>query len=447
MNDNTYTQTLENMINLRIGEFDDCMEPEKMYKDITDSLFRDFHVGLDYFLKEYVGFEMDDSTDIKSKVDFIASRCKAISYTIDKQVIKGWYSTHPSNNVDSRQKMYALCFAFNFDVDRTKEFFRKVYFERCFDCHDMTEAVYYYCLKHGLPYTHAMDLIKQLPDLAQLNKSDTPKEVLYTNQIINRLDLIETDEELLSYFEINKNNFLDTKQSALKVYENLVSTIKGSEEDVKALKKGNYSSIQGLVIKELSKMEYHEEQNIREYDLLYKQFDSEEFMLSHILGIYSYSTTSKDEKKKALIKNPASIQITKASSLPALLRRSFPNKQVLNNLRNDFAHVSYDTLRKAIILLSFYKCWCEVTYCREEIGLPEDVEQEVLFEFAMDSINNDLMDSGYEALYPGNPYDWLFIFSSKSDDPLSTFRIIYEEAVKESNQKKKEIAEAKKKKS
>ena len=88
------------------------------------------------------------------------------------------------------------------------------------------------------------------------------------------------------------------------------------------------------------------------------------------------------------------------------------------------------------------------TEAKEELysaPLEEDVCIK-LFEYAMETINNDLMDSGYDTLYLGNPYDWLFIFSSKSEDPLFTFRCIYEEAVKESNQKKKEIAEAKKKK-
>ena len=37
-------------------------------------------------------------------------------------------------------------------------------------------------------------------------------------------------------------------------------------------------------------------------------------------------------------------------------------------------------------------------------------------------IDNFLSEAGYPALYAGNPYDFIFLYSNNSDAPLRTFR-------------------------
>ena len=51
----------------------------------------------------------------------------------------------------------------NLGVEGTRDFFRRVYFERAFDCHSITEAVYYYCMRNGLSYLEALAIISKMP--------------------------------------------------------------------------------------------------------------------------------------------------------------------------------------------------------------------------------------------------------------------------------------------
>ena len=77
-------------------------------------------------------------------------------------------------------------------------------------------------------------------------------------------------------------------------------------------------------------------------------------------------------------------------------------------------------MRKAIILLVFYEFCFDAEQQGENAGeyFDEFIEQ-------MDDI---LTSCGMGPLYIGNPYDWLFLFCIKSNQPLNTFRGIIDEA-------------------
>ena len=40
----------------------------------------------------------------------------------------------------------------------------------------------------------------------------------------------------------------------------------------------------------------------------------------------------------------------------------------------------------------------------------------------INNLNRQLLEAGYQELYLGNPYDWIFLYCSKSEEPLITFR-------------------------
>ncbi len=67
------------------------------------------------------------------------------------------------NRKISRKTAFQICFALGLDVDETKDFFRCVQFERGFDCHTINEAVYYFCMRKGLSYDEAQEMIHSIP--------------------------------------------------------------------------------------------------------------------------------------------------------------------------------------------------------------------------------------------------------------------------------------------
>ena len=79
---------------------------------------------------------------------------------------------------------------------------------------------------------------------------------------------------------------------------------------------------------------------------------------------------------------------------------------------------SYDGIRKMIILLDFYRFWLSV---KLKIGYT-DIPKEELTEIYRDEANHCLYECGYEELYPGNPYDWIFLSSAYSEAPLVYLR-------------------------
>ena len=90
--------------------------------------------------------------------------------------------------------MFQLCFAFHLDGWETDEFFRRVYTrERSFDCHRVQEAVYYFCLNHGLSFSDAQDICRQLPQSPK--QAQLGQTAIYTSSIIAELNRMDTREE------------------------------------------------------------------------------------------------------------------------------------------------------------------------------------------------------------------------------------------------------------
>ena len=88
-----------------------------------------------------------------------------------------------------------ICFAFGLDGGETDEFFRRYYAkERSFNCHQVQEAVYYFCLNNGLSYAEALDIQTRVP-LAK--KSQENGDIVYTGSIIAELNALETKEALM----------------------------------------------------------------------------------------------------------------------------------------------------------------------------------------------------------------------------------------------------------
>ena len=94
-----------------------------------------------------------------------------------------------------RDTVFQICFAFGLDGGETDEFFRRIFTrERSFNCHQVQEAVYYFCLNNGLSHAEALDIQTRVPLTKESKKSS---DVVYTGSIIAELNDLESKEELL----------------------------------------------------------------------------------------------------------------------------------------------------------------------------------------------------------------------------------------------------------
>lgn len=123
--------------------------------------FRMFSSGLTTLISQ-CGYD-GDQTDINKKTKFLLDKFSAINYRITRSTIVSWFndSHRPDPVEESRDKMFALCFALQCSLKQVYWLFRNVYFDRQLNCRNKNEVVYYYCFKNNYDYMYSMNLIKK----------------------------------------------------------------------------------------------------------------------------------------------------------------------------------------------------------------------------------------------------------------------------------------------
>jgi hypothetical protein len=403
-----YTELLDLKANEISPDDDDYKEK---LREVAQ-LFRTFDDALTTFIVEH-GYN-GDKMRIEDKVLFLQDKFKSANVPVPRG-LKEWFTKHKGIK---RETAFQICFAFSLNVEQTNEFFRKVYLGRGFDCHSVCEAVFYYCLKNDLPYTEALSLIKQTP-VDKKGGIKSGNEVLFTNIIVDNLKNLEKKKDLIRYINENIEQFECNNATATKYIQKLWRDEIACEKGL-AYKEGK------LIAKanpDLGKNEPDEDKEKYEKDkyITVTEEDSIWNVLCQIYGLDKYQTsrlnTDTDRSiKPVLDKNPL---------LPPLAADSFPDREGINKVISG-KHVSNELVRKMIILLVFYKYWAKKRIEWDEKPADQrDDFYEADYSDAdrfFDTINHALLDAGYPALYPGNPYDWIFMWAMKDDDPLFTFR-------------------------
>lgn len=182
------------------------------------TLFRGFDEALTSFMEEY-GYK-GDLADASAKAQFLREKFKTANVKPPRD-FKEWFE--PNKKI-ARKTAFQICFAFNLGVDETNNFFRCVQFERGFDCHTISEAVYYFCMKNGLSYTEAQEIIDRIP-VPKKVKTISNREVLYTGTIIEYINGIDDKEKLIQYIIDNINDFQYNNATAIKYIQELWSEI------------------------------------------------------------------------------------------------------------------------------------------------------------------------------------------------------------------------------
>ena len=357
---------------------------------------------------------------------FLLSKYQEAHIDITKITLKKWFSgeSRPSFDSRSRDKMYELCFVLHFNYKKVCDFFRNVYLSRSFNCRSIKEAVYCYCFSNGKDYQHACSLFEEAKKPSSSSIQEEPE--LFTRNIETDIKDFETDQEFLDYVKTHQGSFSEYNQSARRELKRLMEAIQGSKEDqalVNAHRKNqtkmldrDYRKLHGFVVKEYflehDNYEYLKGQNVASVD----------FMMSQILGIQFNQYYGKGKDKKSFSKN---------ADLTELIRVNFPSKQSLSDIFKCRDSVSFDAVRKAIVLFHFYSHFVRQTFIKGYTNFYSQDTEDVDGQLAdyTENANDQLETCGYGPLYEKNPYDSIFLYSAKQPQPLDAFRDIISDAV------------------
>ena len=371
----------------------DTISPED--EDFIDELlavgrlFRPFDEAMDAFLARQ-GYQ-GDPADAQAKTAFIRGAFERRGMAPPREIME-WFSR---GQHISRDTAFQLCFAFGLDGLETDDFFQRVYArERSFDCHRVEEAVYYFCLNNGIGWEEAQQLRAQVPP----PPDRTDGEKIFTGAIMADLNRLETPEELVSYLRENISRFAENNVTATGMIRRLWAEAAGPE---------------GLLIQEDRRF-LSSRDDAATGERLPLRAGPE--------GLRSYEAylaiLQLNRREVARLRTDRSLQPI-LRGLHEAVRDAFPDRQGIDRiLRGE--KVAYERLRKWLILLTFYAFWARKALKEGGYGAGElDSARCAAF------MNQYLTEAGYPELYVGNPYDWLFFYCARDQEPLVTFRAIW----------------------
>ncbi len=425
-----YTELLN--IKAEMLSMDDDGYEENLVEAAT--LFRGFDDAFTLFMEEngYKG----DLADVSAKARFLREKFKTANVKPPRD-FKEWFA--PNKKI-ARKTAFQICFAFNLGVDETNDFFRCVQFERGFDCHTINEAVYYFCMKNGLSYLEAQEIIDRIP-VPKKVKAIPNREVLYTETIIEYINGIDDKEKLIQYIIDNINDFQYNNVTAIKYIQELWSEI--SKTDGLAAQEGKIiekthnrfedRSRKGETdtrSKDVVDAEVcQQEQEVKPDDYVVVGSDSSTWIiLAQIIGLANY------QEREYAIKHDRSLSsvLSENKLMPLRADYCFPSRQNIDKLIRGDLVGDDEIIRKMLILLVFYTYWSKLIVSKNDafyMAKFSDAER------CLDTINARLLDAGYPELYVGNPYDWLFMWALNDENPLFAFRYYMGEvfAIKKEN--------------
>lgn len=437
-----YTQYINNSL------YDYSTEDEAFEFLTNPSSFRPFSEGLTEAIHRsgYSG----SLNDTKEKTVYLFNKLKEIDSTIKNdftKTITSWFKGTHAPKVDARyrENMFKICFALNFSYEQVEWFFSHVYFDRCCNCHLINEAIYYYCFLHGLPYLKAQELIaiiENAPEKQPIIKEEQP---IFTQFYKEQIQSLQSEDALIEFLIDQKYNFHTWNQSAQDKINTLIHEILGHDKTQKTIDKLRAEVARklnddtkdknkittpgldqcGLAIQEILFDATFYPTNACDYIkiLFGKNVFSNAFLLGIILGV----NTRKKSKEDTIYAN-----------IPSIIKNNFPSEKKFSDILEKKSNMdtkigqnkietlsSYDSIRKVLILLHFYHFWCDIKVNSKKDKYKSYAKYD-LPEIYNDEADEWLENSGYEPLFAGNPYDWVFLYSSLTEYPLDSFRALME---------------------
>ncbi len=438
-----YTEIAENSIqnHASLNQYADTLKQLN-----HPGLFRPFNEGLTelLFKSEYNGAEDNNA----AKTNYLYSNLQKTGSNITFKTVMSWFTGkhRPKIEPSSRPKMYEICFSLNLSLEDTQWFFHHVYCDRCFNCHTVEEAVYYFCFKNHLPYADARNLIKEILDFPCLEPPLTADINNYTQFLSKNISLLNQTEDFLKFMKEYRSTFDNWNKSAFVTINNLLAELTGSKQmtaqDIdKTIKRPLMRKINstsdrrhlddidaslfencGLLLKEIYYDATHSEQAALSAAEYITQIVSGKNVLLNSFVIEQMTT--------------GTTGIPKEKNIPYIVKLNFPSKKSLSDVLSQTADgrnkietsKNYDMIRKLLVLLHFFTFWIKI---KINASISKEYDHEQLYNIYRDEADDCLMECCYEPLFAGNPYDWLFLVSAKSEDPVAFFRCCISDILEE----------------
>ena len=359
-------------------------------------LFRPFSAAMDEFLRER-GYD-GRPDDAEAKTAMIRDAFEKAKIPPPRE-IRQWFT---ADQPIVRETAFQICFAFGLDGAETDTFFRRVFArERSFDCHRVPEAIYYFCLNNGYGWADAQEMIARIP---QKDKKDAGTAVVYTDSIMRELNRLTTREELVGWLRENLGLFNTNNATAYRMIREMWDQTAGDNGLLIREHRRFYAASEDPATDRPEKPAAGAE-GMRLWDAYLAIFQLDRERVSRLEA---------DRSIKPILKN-----------LHAAVQDSFPDRQGITLILKG-SHVSYERVRKWLILLLFYTWWARRALAAGDY-LAKENDGKRFLAFA----DHALMEAGYPELYVGNPYDWIFMYCAHDQEPLSLFREIWNTLLEE----------------
>ncbi|MBP0974764.1 MAG: hypothetical protein J6P20_01730 [Oscillospiraceae bacterium] len=289
----------------------------------------------------------------------VKRRYKALLHKACPRTVQEWVrGTTPG--VTNRLNNYELCCALELDYQQTAVFFQKHFLTLPYHVKCRTDAVFLYCLYHKRPYETAAEMLEEA-------KGCVPQENAHTAtaQIISVIQQTDDDAQFMRYLSAHCYGNAQQFQLARSIINEEIGLVKES-----ILADG------AAVINSPERMN--------------------SLTVSALLG-YKYQSRGKNDAGRRL---------------PKRFTESLPNDVTLGRIINGDT-VSYELLRKTLMLLRFYNFYNEA----------ENTDRNVIAQNLLDfyeGLNATLISCGFAQIYIRHPFDCLLLYCANSYDPIVT---------------------------
>ena len=292
-----------------------------------------------------------------------------------------------SSDAQTRNNIYKLCAALDYDYELTTELFEKVFFTRAFNPKDLKELAFrFFALRDYNNGTEGCSWFQAGENacraVEEMNSPALPQRSITNSSLIIDKTSAMNEAEFLAFLASNPATFQKENQNA-GAKAAVVSLACRACEQTSAIGK----------VSDVNEIPY-------------------ETLINHILG---YAQRSVQE---------AAGTVSSLTSLPAQLTTNFPTGQILRKICLGEA-CSYDQVFKMMSLLLFTCFFARQTSARN---------REANFKEFLRFANMSLDRVGYSELYPCQPYGGLLLFCAAQDAPPAALRRFIAESIAEESE-------------